>query len=136
MKNTVINYSISDSNDNSEDTSFSYDDILNDVNSHEKVVNKPNYDENDEFSNEYTVLSLHYKENCLKRDLEMISEYYDISLKDNKRKKKRKEELINDIVLFELNYENSYIVERRKELWMYMEEIKSDSYLNKFLLIN
>ena len=136
MKNTVINYSINDTKNNSEDTSFSYDDILNDVNSHEKVVNKPNYDENDEFSNEYTVLSLHYKENCLKRDLEMISEYYDISLKDNKRKKKRKEELINDIVLFELNYENSYIVERRKELWMYMEEIKSDSYLNKFLLIN
>ena len=66
----------------------------------------------------------------------MISEYYEISLKDHKRKKKRKEELINDIVLFELNYENSYIVERRKELWMYMEEIKSDSYLNKFLLIN
>ena len=136
MKNTVINYSINDTKNNSEDTSFSYDDILNDVNSHEKVVNKPNYDENDEFSNEYTVLSLHYKENCLKRDLEMISEYYEISLKDHKRKKKRKEELINDIVLFELNYENSYIVERRKELWMYMEEIKSDSYLNKFLLIN
>ena len=136
MKNTVINYSISDSNDSSKDTGFSYDDLLNDVNSHEKVVNKSPEYENDEFSNEYTVLSLHYKENCLKRDLEMISEYYDISLKDNKRKKKRKEELINDIVLFELNYENSYIVERRKELWMYMEEIKSDSYLNKFLLIN
>ena len=66
----------------------------------------------------------------------MISEYYEILLKDNKRKKKRKEELINDIVLFELNFENSYIVERRKELWLYMEEIKSDSYLNKFLLIN
>ena len=109
--------------------------ILNDVNSHEKVVNKPDYD-NDEFSNEYTVLSLHYKENFLKRDLEMISEYYEISLKDNKRKKKRKEELINDIILFELNFENSYIVERRKELWLCMEEIKSDSYLNKFLLIN
>lgn len=136
MKNTVINYSINDTNDNSKDTSFSYDDLLNDVNSHEKVVNKSPEYENDEFSNEYTVLSLHYKENCLKRDLEMISEYYEISLKDHKRKKKRKEELINDIVLFELNYENSYIVERRKELWMYMEEIKSDSYLNKFLLIN
>lgn len=135
MKNTVINYSINDTNDKSEETSFSYDDILNDVNSHEKVVNKPEY-ENDEFSNEYTVLSLHYKENFLKRDLEMISEYYEISLKDNKRKKKRKEELINDIILFELNFENSYIVERRKELWLCMEEIKSDSYLNKFLLIN
>ena len=69
MKNTVINYSISDSNDNSEDTGFSYDDLLNDVNSHEKVVNKSPEYENDEFSNEYTVLSLHYKENCLKRDL-------------------------------------------------------------------
>ena len=46
MKNTVINYSINDTKNNSEDTSFSYDDILNDVNSHEKVVNKPNYDDN------------------------------------------------------------------------------------------
>ena len=66
----------------------------------------------------------------------MIAEYYEISLKDDKRKKKKKEDLIHDIILFELNYENSYIVERRKELWLYMEEIKSDSYLNKFLLIN
>lgn len=132
MKNTVINYSLKESKNNIDE--FSYDDILNDVNSHEKLVNKSEY--NDEFSNEYTVLSLHYKENCLKKDLEMIAEYYEISLKDDRRKKKRKEDLIHDIILFELNYENSYIVERRKELWLYMEEIKSDSYLNKFLLIN
>ena len=37
MKNTIINYSIKDTDNNSEETEFSYDDILNDVNSHEKL---------------------------------------------------------------------------------------------------
>ena len=131
MENTKINYSIKDTIQTN--TDISYDDLLNDVNSHEKVINKNEYD--DEFSNEYTVLSIHYKENFLKKELERIAEYYEISLKHNRRKK-RKEDLVNDIILFEINVENTYIVERRKELWMYIEEIKSDSYLNKFLLLD
>tara|TARA_S200000501_G_C20660098_1_gene671500 strand:- start:475 stop:870 length:396 start_codon:yes stop_codon:yes gene_type:complete len=131
MENSKINYSIKDTSQTN--TDISYDDLLNDVNSHEKVVNKIEY--NDDFSNEYTVLSIHYKENFLKKELERIAEYYEISLKNNRRKKK-KEDLVNDIVLFEINVENTYIVERRKELWLYIEEIKSDSYLNKFLLLD
>lgn len=126
MANTIINYSIKDKIKNTDD--FSYDDLLQDVNSHEKIINK---DEMDEFSNDYTVLSIHYKENFVKKELERIAGYYEIS-----KRKKRKDDLVNDIVLFEINIENTYIVERRKELWMYMEEIKSDSYLNKFLVLN
>ncbi len=126
MANTIINYSIKDKIKNTDD--FSYDDLLQDVNSHEKIINK---DEMDEFSNDYTVLSIHYKENFVKKELERIAGYYEIS-----KRKKRKDDLVNDIVLFEINVENTYIVERRKELWMYMEEIKSDSYLNKFLVLN
>ncbi len=126
MANTIINYSIKDKIKNTDD--FSYDDLLQDVNSHEKIINK---DDMDEFSNDYTVLSIHYKENFVKKELERIAGYYEIS-----KRKKRKDDLVNDIVLFEINVENTYIVERRKELWMYMEEIKSDSYLNKFLVLN
>ncbi len=126
MANTIINYSIKDKIKTTDD--FSYDDLLQDVNSHEKIINK---DEMDEFSNDYTVLSIHYKENFVKKELEKIAGYYEIS-----KRKKRKDDLVNDIVLFEINIENTYIVERRKELWMYMEEIKSDSYLNKFLVLN
>ncbi len=126
MANTIINYSIKDKIKNTDD--FSYDDLLQDVNSHEKIINK---DDMDEFSNDYTVLSIHYKENFVKKELERIAGYYEIS-----KRKKRKDDLVNDIVLFEINIENTYIVERRKELWMYMEEIKSDSYLNKFLVLN
>ena len=126
MANTIINYSIKDKVNHTDD--FSYDDLLHDVNSHEKIINK---DEMDEFSNDYTVLSIHYKENFVKKELERIAGYYEIS-----KRKKRKDDLVNDIVLFEINIENTYIVERRKELWMYMEEIKSDSYLNKFLVLN
>lgn len=126
MVNTLINYSIKDNIKDIGD--FSYDDLLKDVNSHEKVINK-NY--TDEFSNDYAVFTLYYKENFVKKELERIAGYYEIS-----KRKKKKDDLVNDIVLFEINLENTYIVERRKELWMYMEEIKSDSYLNKFLVLN
>ena len=78
-----------------------------------------------------TILSnqLYYEDNYTKVDLEMIAGYYDIS-----KRKKRKFELVQDIVLFELNPENQHIAQKRKLMWFYISEIESDSYLNEFLI--
>ena len=50
--------------------------------------------------------------------------------------RKKKDELIQDIVIFELDPINIEITQRRKTLWFYMEEIKSDNYLRKYLILD
>jgi hypothetical protein len=79
----------------------------------------------------FLMQQLHYKDNFLKKDLERIADYYEIS-----KRKKKKDQLINDIILFELNPINFEITERRKTMWYYMEEILNDNYLSKFLILD
>ena len=81
--------------------------------------------------NDYIALEIDYQTNYLKRDLERIADYYEIS-----KRKKRKEQLVEDIVLFENDTENIETVFQRKKLWSYVEEIKSDKYLSKFLILD
>ena len=76
-------------------------------------------------------MELEYKENYTKKQLEKIADYYQIS-----KRKKRKDELIEAIVLFEQNIQNSDITEKRKTLWFYLQEIMNDNYLSKFLILD
>ncbi len=87
-----------------------------------------NYEE--ESMQKYMLLNYEYDE-YKKKELEKICDYYEIS-----KRKKRKEDLIQDIILYELDIINEEIVQRRKTLWFYMEEIKSDNYLKKFLILD
>ena len=80
---------------------------------------------------DYIAMEVDYQTNYLKKDLERIADYYEIS-----KRKKRKEQLIEDIVIFEKDPENIEIVFQRKKLWSYVEEIKSDKYLSKFLILD
>ena len=75
-------------------------------------------------------LQLYYDDNYTKKDLEMIADYYAIT-----KRKKRKAELIQDIVLFEINPENEEFTQKRKLMWFYLSELESDSYLRKFLIL-
>ena len=74
-------------------------------------------------------LQLYYEDNYNKKDLEMMADYYSIS-----KRKKRKSELIQDIVLFEINPENEELTQKRKLMWFYLSEIDSDRFLRKFLI--
>ena len=80
---------------------------------------------------DYISMEIDYQTNYLKKDLERIADYYEIS-----KRKKRKEQLAEDIVLFEQDPENIEIVFQRKKLWSYVEEIKCDKYLSKFLILD
>jgi vacuolar-type H+-ATPase subunit C/Vma6 len=80
---------------------------------------------------DYIAMEVDYQTNYLKKDLDRIADYYEIS-----KRKKRKEQLVEDIVLFEKDPENIEIVFQRKKLWSYVEEIKSDKYLSKFLILD
>lgn len=80
---------------------------------------------------DYIALEIEYQTNYIKKELERIAAYYDIS-----KRKKRKDQLVEEIVIFEKDPENIEIVYRRKRLWSCIEEIKSDKYLSKFLILD
>ena len=109
------------------ETNVTYDDLLEQVNSKSEILPQ---DEMDIYSDLYFAEVLDYKDNYTKKQLEFIAGYYDI-----KTRKKRKEELAEDIVIFEKADENYDLVQRRKMMWFYIDEISNDSYLSKYLIL-
>ena len=90
-----------------------------------------NNQEAEHSADEDTVLSdkINYDINYLKKDLVHIMNYYGLSIR-----KKKKSDLIDDIVEFENEPENQFIVEHRKTLWFYWDELSNDEYLSKFVI--
>ena len=102
-------------------------DILNDINNDDTV---------DSHSNDYLFSEVvDYNINYTVKQLIQICEYYNIS-KEVKMTKCNKEEIINTIVLFENNPINYDIMCRRKQMWFYINELKNDKFMKKFILWN
>jgi hypothetical protein len=80
---------------------------------------------------DYMANEINYSTNYTRKELDRIADYYEIS-----KRKKRKDDIVQDIVIFEQDPENIELVFRRKKLWSYMAEIKGDKYLRKFLIFN
>ena len=80
---------------------------------------------------DYIAAELDYKTNYNKKELERIADYYEIS-----KRKKKKDELIEDIVVFEKESTNIVKVYQRKKMWKYIKEIKKDKYLKQFLILD
>ena len=78
---------------------------------------------------ELCVAMLDYETNYNVKQLQLICEYYSI-----KTVRLKKNELIVQILLFENNLENVEIVAHRREMWNYMNELKKDKVLKRFLL--
>jgi hypothetical protein len=81
--------------------------------------------------NDILCLKMDYEINYLKKDLMHIMKYYNLSTR-----KKTKENCIDDIIEFEIQQENEFVVEHRKTRWFYLEELQNDEYLSKFININ
>tara|TARA_B100000795_G_scaffold101648_1_gene74825 strand:+ start:2349 stop:2774 length:426 start_codon:yes stop_codon:yes gene_type:complete len=97
-------------------------DLHNEINDIVEEELKNNFNE--------TMLSLQlFYEEYTKKELEIIADYYYIS-----KRKKRKLELIQDIILFEIDTQNNERTQKRKLMWFYISEIESDSYLKKFII--
>ena len=115
-----------------EKTDVTYEDLVNKVNI-ESEKKECIYMENmwdDNLANEFMTQQFYYDENYTMKELYHIANYYEIS-----KRKKKKAELIDDIIAFELDNENCEIVETRKRLWFYLNEIKNDNYLSKFIIL-
>jgi hypothetical protein len=70
----------------------------------------------------YTALSV--------KELHKICEYYEIKA----TQKCKKADIIYLIALFETEYTNAETVFKRHQFWQYMEELKKDKYMRRFVV--
>ena len=90
--------------------------------------------ENNEFNNDLTVpTTINYNENFTVKELLLICDYYGFA-KELKTNKCNKDQIIEILVSFESDLNNADIVEKRKNMWFYINEIKNDKFMKKFLL--
>jgi len=78
---------------------------------------------------------VHYDINYTVKQLLQICEYYGIS-KDLRISKCNKSDILNTLIIYENNIENLEIVNKRKNLWYYMSELKNDKFMKKYVLWN
>ena len=120
-KKDNISFSLQEtSKELSENKFITYDELMKEVD----LIDMANCDD-------YIALEIEYNSNYNRKELDHIADYYGIS-----KRKKKKNQLVEEIVIFEKEPENMENVHRRKMLWYYVEEIKSDKYLSKFLILD
>lgn len=87
-----------------------------------------------ELSNELAMpYSINYNENYTVKELMLICDYYGFS-KFIKINKLNKEQIVNCIVQFEIDPSNNETVFRRQNLWFYINELKKDKFMKKYIL--
>lgn len=65
------------------------------------------------------------------KSLGKILDFYGIC-----KRKLRKDEMIQTIILFETDLSNYELVEQRKRLWINFKELKEHSFFNKFMILD
>jgi hypothetical protein len=110
---------------NDENTVINIDDYLQEINDE---INDQTYDDD-------LVIPkiINYNENFTVKELLLICEYYGIS-KELKSNKCNKEVIINFLVDFESNCMNTQIVLKRQKMWLYINELKNDKFMKKYVL--
>jgi hypothetical protein len=76
---------------------------------------------------------INYHENFTVKELLLICDYYGFA-KELKNNKCNKDQIIEILVSFESDLNNSDIVFKRQNMWFYMSELKNDKFMKKFLL--
>ena len=111
-----------------------YMDEMENNNSELDIEELLNEIENTELNDEMTIPKIiNYSENFTVKELLLICEYYGFA-KDMKLNKFNKDEIIQVLVDFERNPNNSNIVFRRQNMWFYINELKNDKFMKKYVL--
>ena len=132
MSSKNLSFSLIESNtDKKKSGTVTYDSLVTLVNEQTQNIPDEDYGTGDLTLDDYMAAELDYNENYTKKQLDLIAGYYEIS-----KRKKKKVELIEEIVIFEKEPTNYDIMQRRKTLWFYIEEINNDSFLSKFLILD
>ncbi len=80
-----------------------------------------------------TPLTLDYTENYTVKELLLICEYYGFA-KEIKANKLGKDLLIQCLVDYEMDPINAVIVEKRRNMWFFINELKNDKFMKKYVL--
>jgi hypothetical protein len=83
----------------------------------------------------FEAMCYEYKINYTVKELLLICDYYGIS-KEMKSNKYNKEEIINVLVQFENNPINNDIFLRRQKMWYFIDKLKNDKFMKKYILWN
>jgi len=81
--------------------------------------------------NNYFANHLNYQDNYTVKMLTKIMDYYGLD-----KRKLRKNEMIEMILLFESEICNIEIIHKRKQLWFYVNELKNDSFFKQYILVD
>lgn len=93
-----------------------------------KLLNIQNNDDDN-----LCVKLIHYNLNYTVKQLLLICEYYNIA-KDLRNNKCNKSDILNTLIIYENNIENLEKVNKRKKIWHYINELKKDKFMKKYLL--
>ena len=105
----------------SNNSNITINDLMEDINNMEDMVNL----------DDFYAQEINYDTNFTKKELEKILDYYEIP-----KQRKKKAQIIEEIILYEKNNENIYTVLQRKKLWGYIKELKEDTYLRQFIIFD
>ena len=75
------------------------------------------------------VKKVDYMENYRVEDLKKIAKFYEIPVQ-----RKKKEDMVEEIIVYEDCLENLEKVQRRMLYWGYLEELKADPYFKQFVI--
>jgi len=123
-------------NEYNENVNYVIDEMMDDapdldLNSFLTDFEKMDVNVNVEPSGDYFLAQMsEYDLNYTLKQVGMIYEYYNIG----KITKLKKADIIQAIVVFEHDAENCEVVMRRQQLWHYLEELKADRFMKRFVL--
>jgi hypothetical protein len=135
MNNENIFFSIDDNDDNLENNLENnleinnISELLNEINNDDFINQMNNFSDEQVFE----VLCYEYKINCTVKELLLICDYYGIA-KEMKSNKYSKDEIISALVQFENNPINNDIFMRRQSMWYYIDKLKNDKFMKKYVL--
>jgi len=131
------NISLNIDNDNEYYQNINNPDVDSDKNELEYILKEiDEYSLDCNYNTETQILAktLHYDTNYTTKQLLIICDYYGL-LKEVKINKFKKPDIISLLLDFEENMSNSLIVYKRKQLWYFMEELKNDKFMKKYILL-
>jgi hypothetical protein len=113
--------------------SFTIIENLNNISNSEDLLKMLDEMEENIINHDMLPFSINYNENYTVKDLLLICDYYGI-IKEFKLNKCNKEQIIDILVNFEANPLNCDITSKRKNMWFYINELKNDKFMKKYVL--
>jgi hypothetical protein len=141
MNNENITYCVKDNDlDGYDDSELENSELAQLINEFEQMQSAASNNAN--LYNEDDIMSemQNYELNFTIKQLLIICDYYGITKQaknadyGSKARTMKKSDIISLIMMFERNIDNIELVMKRKELWYYLDSLKADKIMKKFVL--